>query len=66
MPKPIVARINAEFVKVLKQPDVMAKLNEQGYETVASPPEWFAAYIRSEIVKWTKVIKAAGIKGGES
>ena len=66
MPKPIVSRINAEFVKVLKQPDIVAKLNEQGYETVASTPEWFAAYTRSEIAKWTKVIKAAGIKTGET
>jgi tripartite-type tricarboxylate transporter receptor subunit TctC len=66
MPKTIVTRINTEFVKVLKQPDVVAKLNEQGYETVASTPEWFAAYTRSEIAKWSKVIKAAGIKTGET
>jgi tripartite-type tricarboxylate transporter receptor subunit TctC len=65
-PRPIIARINAEFVKVLKQPDIITKLNEQGYETVASTPEFFAQHIRSELVKWTKVIKAAGIKGGES
>jgi tripartite-type tricarboxylate transporter receptor subunit TctC len=62
-PKAIVARLNAEFVKVMKQPDIVAKLNEQGYETVASTPEWFAAYLKSEIVKWTKVIRTAGIKG---
>ena len=65
-PKAIVARLNAEFVKVMKQPDIVAKLNEQGYETVASTPDWFAAYLKSEIVKWTKVIKTAGIKGSES
>jgi tripartite-type tricarboxylate transporter receptor subunit TctC len=62
-PKAIVARLNAEFVKVMKQPDIVAKLNEQGYETVASTPEWFASYLKSEIVKWTKVIRTAGIKG---
>ncbi|MGZ5093515.1 MAG: tripartite tricarboxylate transporter substrate binding protein [Burkholderiales bacterium] len=65
-PKALIARINAEFVKVLKQPDIVAKLNEQGYDTVASTPEWFASYIRSEIAKWAKVIKASGIKGTES
>ncbi|MDB5921724.1 MAG: tripartite tricarboxylate transporter substrate binding protein [Betaproteobacteria bacterium] len=65
-PKALIARINAEFVKVLKQADIVAKLNEQGYETVASTPEWFASYIRSEIAKWSKVIKASGIKGTES
>jgi tripartite-type tricarboxylate transporter receptor subunit TctC len=65
-PGPVIARLNAEFVKALKQPDVTAKLNEQGFETVASTPEWFAQYIKSEIAKWSKVIKAAGIKSAES
>jgi tripartite-type tricarboxylate transporter receptor subunit TctC len=65
-PRPVIARINSEFVKVLKQPDIVAKLNDQGYETVASTPEWFAQYIRSEIAKWTKVIRTAGLKGPES
>jgi tripartite-type tricarboxylate transporter receptor subunit TctC len=65
-PRPVIARINAEFVKVLKQPDITAKLGEQGYETVASTPEWFTQYIKSEIVKWTRVIKAAGVKGSET
>ena len=64
-PATIVNRINAEFVKVLKQPQIVAKLNEQGYETIASTPEWFAAYTKSEIVKWSKVIKAAGLKAEE-
>jgi tripartite-type tricarboxylate transporter receptor subunit TctC len=64
-PKPIIGRINAEFVKAVKAPDISAKLNEQGYETVASTPEWFAQYTKAEIAKWSKVIKAAGIKGSE-
>ena len=65
-PKTVVARLNAEFVRVLKQSDVAAKLTDQGYETVASTPEWFTAYLKSEIAKWSKVIRAAGIKGTES
>ncbi len=64
-PKPVITRINAEFVKVLKQPDVAARLGDQGFETVASTPEWFTQYTKSEIAKWSKVIKSAGIKGGE-
>ena len=64
-PRPVIARIQAEFARVLKQPDVAARLTDQGYETVASTPEWFADYIKVEIAKWSKVIKAAGIKGGE-
>jgi tripartite-type tricarboxylate transporter receptor subunit TctC len=65
-PRPVIARLHREFARVLKQSEIVAKLSEQGYETVASTPEWFAAYIKTEIVKWSKVIKAAGIKGGES
>ena len=64
-PRPVVNRINAEFVNVLKRPEIVAKLNEQGYETVASTPEWFASYTKSEIAKWSRVIKAAGLKGEE-
>ena len=64
-PKAVIVRLNAEFVKALKQPDIAAKLNEQGFETVASTPEWFAQYTKTEIEKWSKVIRAAGIKGGE-
>ena len=64
-PRPVIARIQAEFARVLKQPDIGARLTEQGYETVASTPEWFADYIRTEIAKWSKVIRTAGIKGGE-
>ncbi|HZN25356.1 MAG TPA: tripartite tricarboxylate transporter substrate binding protein [Burkholderiales bacterium] len=64
-PKAVIVRLNAEFVKALKQPDIAAKLNEQGFETVASTPEWFAQYTKTEIGKWSKVIRAAGIKGGE-
>jgi tripartite-type tricarboxylate transporter receptor subunit TctC len=65
-PKSIIDRINAEFVKALKAPDITAKLNDQGYETVASTPEWFAQYTKTEIAKWSKVIRTAGIKGAES
>jgi tripartite-type tricarboxylate transporter receptor subunit TctC len=64
-PRAVVSRIQSEFARVLKQPEITARLAEQGYETVASTPEWFAAYIKTEIAKWSKVIKAAGIKGGE-
>ena len=50
-------------MNALKQPDVTAKLNEQGFEAVGSTPEWFAQYTKTEIAKWSKVIKGAGIKG---
>jgi len=61
-PKAVVNRIHAELVKTLTQPDVKAIFANQGMDVVAGTQEEFAAYIRSETAKWTKVIKAIGIK----
>jgi tripartite-type tricarboxylate transporter receptor subunit TctC len=65
-PHAVVSRLQTEFARVLKQPDVASRLGDQGYDTVASTPEWFSGYIRSEIAKWSKVIRAAGIRTGGS
>ncbi|MGH8703678.1 MAG: Bug family tripartite tricarboxylate transporter substrate binding protein [Burkholderiales bacterium] len=61
-PKPVVARLHGEIVKVLKLPDVVQRLDALGFELVGSTPEQFSAYIRSEIKKWEKVVKASGAK----
>ena len=61
-PKPVVARLHGDLVKVLKQPDVVQKLDGLGFEIVASTPEQFGAYIRTEIKKWEKVVRASGAK----
>ncbi|HUP95099.1 MAG TPA: tripartite tricarboxylate transporter substrate binding protein [Burkholderiales bacterium] len=61
-PRTIVQRVADETVKVLAMSDVRERLRDQGYETVGSTPEQFGAYIRSELAKWSKVIKGAGIK----
>jgi len=61
-PKPVIARLHGELVKVLALPDVAQKLNGLGFEIVGSTPEAFGAYIRSEIRKWEKVVKASGAK----
>ena len=61
-PSAIVARLNAETVKVLVRADVKATLNAQGLEVASSSPEQFAAHIKSEIARFTKIAKAAGIK----
>ncbi len=60
--KPVVSRLHGEIVKILKQPDVVQKLDGLGFEIVGSTPEQFAAYIRSEIKKWEKVVRASGAK----
>ena len=61
-PKPIVNRLNAEFVKALKMPDVRDRLTALGFELVGSTPDHYASYIKSEIRKWEKVVKASGAK----
>lgn len=61
-PRDIVNKLNAGFLQVLKMPEVRAKLAELGMEPVGNSPEEFDAFIRDEIPKWEKVVKAAGIK----
>jgi tripartite-type tricarboxylate transporter receptor subunit TctC len=61
-PAPIVARLNTETVKVLGRSDVQATLGNQGLEVKPGTPEQFAAHIKSEIAKFTRIGKAAGIK----
>jgi tripartite-type tricarboxylate transporter receptor subunit TctC len=61
-PKPIVARLNAEIDAILKQPDVVQKLNAVGFELVGGTPEQFGEIIRAESAKWAPIIKSANIK----
>jgi len=61
-PRPIVARLHDEVVKILRVPDVVQKLDALGFEIVGSTPEAFAAYIKTEIRKWADVVKASGAK----
>ena len=59
-PAPVLAKLNAAIVKVLGQPDVKKKINEQGAEDYSETPEQFAAFIQAESVKWGKVVKESG------
>ena len=61
-PKPIVNTLHGEIVKILGVAETRDKLLLQGFEPVGGTPAEFEAYIKSEIAKWGKVIKAAGIK----
>ena len=60
-PKAIVDRLHAEIVKILAT-DTRQRLAAQGFEPAGTTPAEFAGYIKSEIVKWGKVIKDAGIR----
>ena len=59
----VIQRMADETSNVLALKDVQDRLRDQGYEPVGSTPAQFGAYIKSELAKWTKVIRNAGIKG---
>jgi tripartite-type tricarboxylate transporter receptor subunit TctC len=61
-PKPLVTRIHDDFVKVLQSPDIRERFKAQGVEVVGSTPEEFGAFLKLEIERWGKIVKAAGIK----
>jgi tripartite-type tricarboxylate transporter receptor subunit TctC len=61
-PAAIIAKLNAAAIAAMKAPEVQEKLAPQGAILIGNSPEEFAAYMASEIRKWTKVTQAAGIK----
>ncbi|MEW6449686.1 MAG: tripartite tricarboxylate transporter substrate binding protein [Pseudomonadota bacterium] len=61
-PRPIVDRLNTEINRIIKEPDVRAKLTQQGIAPVGGTPEEFGAYISAEIKRWTAVARANDIK----
>ncbi|GAB3662000.1 tripartite tricarboxylate transporter substrate binding protein [Ramlibacter alkalitolerans] len=60
-PKPVVERLNAAVVKALQSPDVRAKLAVQGAEPLGSTPAEYGAYVKKELARWAKVVKASGV-----
>jgi tripartite-type tricarboxylate transporter receptor subunit TctC len=60
-PKSTGQRINSEIDRIIKSDDFTARMLNEGLETVGGSPESFAEFVRAEIVKYAKVIKAAGI-----
>ncbi len=60
--KAIVSKLHGEIVKILRSPEVKERLAAQGAEAVSNTPEQFAAYIRSETVKWAKVVRDSGAR----
>jgi tripartite-type tricarboxylate transporter receptor subunit TctC len=58
----IVGRLNAETVKALANPAVVDQLGSQGMDTLGGTPQEFAAYVRSEIQKWARVVRETGAR----
>lgn len=61
-PGEIVARLNAELVKVMHSPDMKERLLGIGFDPLTSTPEQFAGFIKTETVRWGKVIRDAGVR----
>jgi tripartite-type tricarboxylate transporter receptor subunit TctC len=61
-PKPIIDRLNQETLKALANPEVRERIAALGADVVGSTPAVLAAHIKTEIAKWAKVTKDAGIK----
>jgi tripartite-type tricarboxylate transporter receptor subunit TctC len=61
-PRPIVDRLNTEIVRILQTSDVRQRLSAEAFESPADTPDQFAAVIKSEVVKWAKVVRETGAR----
>lgn len=61
-PVAIVRKLSGEIAKALQENDLKTRIGQEGAEPLGSTPEEYAAYLRSELDRWTKVIKSAGVK----
>jgi len=61
VPREIVVRLNAEIVKAVRAPDLSEALVREGYDPIADSPDAFAETIRTEVARFAKVVRAAGL-----
>jgi len=61
-PKEIVARLNDAMVKALRSPDVSQRMQQIGFDVVASSPDEFGAFMKAEVERWTRVVQKGNIK----
>ncbi len=61
-PKDIITKLNAASVKALASPEMRERLAAQGADPIGNTPEQFAAFIKGEIDKWAKIVKASGAR----
>ena len=62
LPRDIVAKLQRQIVASLRSPELKGRLEAQGLDPVGNTPEQFAAYVRAEVDKWTRVVKATGAR----
>ncbi len=61
-PAPIVAKLNAEIVNILKSPDIGQRMSAEGAMLVGNTPQEYLEYLKAELQKWTRVVKEVGIR----
>jgi len=61
-PREAVSKLNGEIIRIMQAPDIQRRLAIEGAKFTAKTPEEFGAFVRSEIAKWAKVVKDAGIR----
>jgi tripartite-type tricarboxylate transporter receptor subunit TctC len=61
-PRDVVGRLNAEFVKALKQPELAKRLGDEGADPAPGTPEEFAALIKADLPRWGKVVRESGAR----
>lgn len=62
MPRELTNRLAGEIIVIIKSPDVVEKINQQGGEVIANGPEKFAAFLPKDTAHWSKLMKDANIK----
>ncbi|MGH8621574.1 MAG: Bug family tripartite tricarboxylate transporter substrate binding protein, partial [Burkholderiales bacterium] len=61
-PRDIVVKLNGETVRVMQTPEIQKRLTSEGAKFTRTTPDEFTAFVKSEIAKWAKVVKEAGIR----
>ena len=61
-PRPIVLKLNAEVVRILRLPEIRVQLESQSFDVIASSADEYESFTRSDMARWAKALKQAGIK----
>jgi tripartite-type tricarboxylate transporter receptor subunit TctC len=61
-PRPVIQKLNAELARIAKLPEIAEKYSTQGLDPLSSTPEAFGEYLKTEVDKWGKVVKATGAR----
>jgi tripartite-type tricarboxylate transporter receptor subunit TctC len=61
-PREVVAKLNDAAVRALRSPDIRERMNQIGFDVVASTPEEFGKFMQGEVERWTKVVERGAIK----